>query len=118
MANGIEPRCPFLDRAVKSISDQMTFPQLYSDNLNKIILRKTFEGALPQKIISRKKVSCDVGSGIRSMVVRYLKRNGRSEREELLEIWKQYFSFEPSQSYFHTYPVFDAAIDARGEIHR
>lgn len=118
MANGVEPRCPFLDQAVKAISDRMTYSQLYSGDLNKVVLRKAFEGALPQEILYRKKISCDVGSGIRGMVVKYLKRNGRSEREELLEIWKQYFAFEPSQSYFHSYPVFDAAIDVRGVIHR
>ncbi|MFT2092899.1 asparagine synthetase B family protein [Paraglaciecola sp. 2405UD69-4] len=118
MANGIEPRCPFLDPVVKSLSDRMSFSELYADDINKMVLRKAFKGALPQEIIYRKKISCDVGSGIRTMVVRYLKRNGRSEREELLTIWKQYFNFDPTQSYFHSYPVFDVAIDARGEVHR
>lgn len=118
MANGIEPRCPFLDQAVKALSDQMVYQQLYCEDMNKVVLRRTFEGYLPQEILYRKKISCDVGSGIRGMVVRYLKRNGRSEREELLDIWKQYFNFEPSQDYFHSYPVFDTAIDARSEEHR
>lgn len=118
MAHGIEPRCPFLDPAVKALSDHMVFTELYSDNINKVVLRKAFDGVLLKKILYRKKTSCDVGSGIRGMVVRYLKRNGRSEREELLDIWKQCFSFEPSQSYFHSYPVFDAVIDVRGEVHR
>lgn len=118
MANGIEPRCPFLDQNVKSLSDQMSFSQLYRGELNKVALRQSFEGYLPEEILYRKKISCDVGSGIRGMVVRYLKRNGRSEREELLEIWKQHFSFEPSESYFHSYPAFDALIDVRGDEHR
>jgi len=96
----------------------MNFSDLYAKDINKVVLRKVFEGALPQEILQRKKTSFDVGSGIRAMVVRYLKRNGRSEREELLTIWKQYFNFDPTQSYFNSYPVFDAAIDVRRETNR
>lgn len=118
MANGIEPRCPFLDRDVIALSDQLPFEQLYGEGLNKVALRAAFEGLLPRDILDRQKTSCDVGSGIRRMVIRYLKRNGRREREELLKIWKERFSFDHRNSYFHSYPVFDAAIDERGEVHR
>lgn len=86
--------------------------------MNKVTLRKVFDGFLPSKVLLRKKVSCDVGSGIRGMVVNYLKRNGRSERDELLDIWEQHFQFDHSDDYFHSYPVFDSAINARGETHR
>lgn len=118
MANAIEPRCPFLDRDVKAISDQLGYDQLYGEQINKIALRQWFSEYLPAAILNRRKTSFDVGSGIRGMVVRYLRRNGRSEREELLEIWRTHFNFEPDESYFHSYPVFDAIIDARGEAHR
>lgn len=118
MANGIEPRCPYLDNSVIALSNRMNFSQLYSQDLNKVVLRIAFEGALPKDILYRKKTSFDVGSGIRGIVLRYLMRNDRSEREELLDIWKQNFSFEPAQSYFHSYPVFDAAINVRGKVHR
>lgn len=118
MANSVEPRCPFLDEAVKSSSDQMSFSELYNADLNKLALRRAFKGYLPTEILQRKKISCDVGSGIRSMVVKYLKRNRRSERDELLKIWKKHFKFDPSQHYFHSYPVFDAVIDTRGIMHR
>ena len=118
MANAIEPRCPFLDRDVKAFSDQLGYDQLYSAKSNKIALRQYFSEYLPEAIINRPKTSCDVGSGIRGVVVRYLRRNGRSEREELLEIWRTHFKFEPVEGYFHSYPVFDAAIDMRGEVHR
>lgn len=118
MANSVEPRCPFLDRDVKAQSDQLRYEDLYNNGVNKVALREAFEVFLPPKILLRKKTSCDVGSGIRGMVVNYLKRNGRTERDELLDIWKQHFKFDPANSYFHSYPVFDKAIDARGEVHR
>ncbi|MDO6806818.1 hypothetical protein Q4595_30450, partial [Wenyingzhuangia sp. 1_MG-2023] len=73
--------------------------QLYSNHQNKVSLRNGFGGYLPESILQRRKTSCDVGSGIRGRVVRYLKRNGRSEREELLDIWKQHFSFDHSHPY-------------------
>ncbi len=73
---------------------------------------------LPPEILHRRKTSFDVGSGIRGEVVRYLRRNGRSERDELQEIWEQCFAHDAAEPYFHAYPVFDAAIDRRGETHR
>lgn len=118
MAHSVEPRCPFLDRSVRAISDGLGFRGLYDGRENKVTLRRCFEGVLPSEILHRRKTSFDVGSGIRGEVVRYLRRNGRSEREELRRVWDELFSHESSEPYFHAYPVFDAAIDRRGEAHR
>ncbi|WP_164675399.1 asparagine synthetase B family protein [Vibrio rhodolitus] len=118
MANSIEPRCPFLDRMVRAFSNQLGYGQLYNASGNKVVLRQSFLGYLPDEILKRPKTSCDVGSGVRGMVVRYLRQNGRSEREELLKIWRTHFNFELRDNYFHSYPVFDIAIDVRGESHR
>lgn len=118
MANNIEPRCPFLDPIVKSLSDQMSYSDLYAKNTNKVVLRKAFKGALPEEILHARKTSLDVGSGVRASIRQYLTRNGSSEREELKAIWGQHFDFDSTQSYFHEYPVFDEAIDRRGDAHR
>lgn len=118
MAHGVEPRCPFLDRAVRGFSDGLSFPEMYSTNENKVMLRHHFRALLPADVLHRRKTSFDVGSGIRAQVVRYLRRNGRSERVELYEIWRQCFTYKPSEPYFHAYPVFDAVIEYRGVAHR
>lgn len=47
MAHGVEPRCPFLDRSVRAISDGLSFHALYDDGENKVVLRRGFEGMLP-----------------------------------------------------------------------
>jgi len=118
MAHSVEARCPFLDRAVRGFSDRLSFEELYDGEENKVTLRRSFEGVLPPAILHRRKTSFDVGSGIRRKVVGYLRRNGRSERDELLSLWRQSFTHDASQPYFHAYPVFDAAIDRRGVSHR
>jgi asparagine synthase (glutamine-hydrolysing) len=118
MAHSIEPRCPFLDRGIRAFSDTLTYDELYNGDKNKITLRHRFEGVLPSEILQRRKTSFDVGSGIRREVVRYLRRNGKSERAELKAVWEQYFTHDASESYFHAYPAFDDAIDRRGETHR
>jgi len=118
MAHSIEPRCPFLDRSVRATSDELEFCELYDEGENKVALRRNFDKMLPPEILLRKKISFDVGSGIRAQVVRYLQRNAKSEREELQHIWSQLFSFDSSASYFHAYPAFDSAIDQRGAFHR
>lgn len=118
MAHSIEPRCPFLDRSVRAISDGLSFHDLYDGGENKVALRRGFDGVLPPEILHRRKTSFDVGSGIRGEVVRYLRRGGRSEREELRRVWSETFAHDSSAPYFHAYPVFDAAIDRRGETHR
>lgn len=118
MAHSVEPRCPFLDRTVRAISDGLGFHDLYDESGNKVALRRAFEGVLPPEVLHRRKTSFDVGSGIRGEVVRYLRRSGRSEREELQQVWEGFFRHDSSKPYFHAYPVFDAAIDRRGETHR
>jgi asparagine synthase (glutamine-hydrolysing) len=115
MAHAVEPRCPFLDRSVRAISDGLEFHDLYDGDENKMALRRSFAEVLPAEILRRRKTSCDVGSGIRGEVVRYLRRNGRSERDELREVWRQIFAHDSVKPYFHAYPVLDAAIDRRGE---
>lgn len=118
MAHAVEARCPFLDRAVRAFAEGLSFEDLYSPDENKVTLRRKFSGLLPPDVLHRKKVSLDVGSGVRGEVVRYLRRNGRSERSELLDVWREHFTFDASNPYFHAYPVFDAAIDVRGGVHR
>lgn len=118
MAHSVEPRCPFLDRAVRSFSDGLAFHEVYAADQNKVTLRRGFEGVLPPEVLHRRKASFDVGSGIRDLVVHYLRRNGRSERDELRELWSQQFPYDGSEPYFHAYPAFDAAIDRRGPTHR
>lgn len=118
MAHSVEARCPFLDRAVRGFSERLTYSEMYSGDENKTTLRHSFEGVLPRHVLCRPKTSLDVGSGIRRAVVQYLRRNGKSEREELLTIWRDRFAHDPAEPYFHSYPVFDVAIDRRGEVHR
>lgn len=118
MAHSVEPRCPFLDVEMRSYSDQLDFDEMYSGNQNKIALRRAFVSVLPGEILNRSKTSCDVGSGIRGQVVRYLRRNGLTERRELQAIWQQIFPHRAEAPFFHSYPAFDEAIDRRGETHR
>lgn len=118
MANAVEARCPFLDRAVRAHADSLVCGDLYGRETNKVALRRAFEGLLPHAVLHRSKTSFDVGSGVRGLVVNYLRRNGRSERDELREVWREHFTFDAANPYFHTYPTFDAAIDARGATHR
>lgn len=118
MAHGVETRCPYLDSDVLALSDYLGYEEVFRDGLNKIILRDNFRNELPIEIIERPKMSFDVGSGIRAMVVKYLRSNGRSEREELYDIWRSHFSYKSRHRYFYCYPVFDDAIDFRGIKHR
>jgi len=118
MAHSIETRCPFLDPIVKQVSDKLNHEDFYSQGCNKVALRNTFGYLLPAEITNRKKVSFDVGSGIRKLIVCYLSRNGRSEIMELKVIWEGIFEHDANSSYFHSYPTFDAAIAKRGNIHK
>jgi arylamine N-acetyltransferase len=119
MAHTIEIRCPFLDRKVYSVSNDCKAKDLISDFQGKQILRKAFQDDLPNEIIDRNKMSFDVGSGIRKMVVEYLIRNGKTEKEELKDIWIKHFQNSLSDnSYFHSYPTFDNAIEKRGVSHK
>lgn len=119
MAHSVEARCPFLDKSVMSLSNDLSFTDIFSDGFNKAILRKTYKNQLPKSIVERPKVSFDVGSGIRKLVVHFLTRNGRSEREELQQIWSRYYENKVQDKYFYRYPAFDSAIDRRrGDAHR
>ncbi len=118
MAHNIEARCPFLDRALRSFSDQLCFDEMYAVDENKVTLRRNFIGILPDNILNRSKISCDVGSGIRRIVVQQLSGTKETEREQLKAIWKQLFEHDALANYFHSYPIFDALIDQRGESHK
>lgn len=117
MANGIEPRCPFLDRDVLSISKTLGYEDLFKNGFGKSILRETFANLLPELIINRKKISCDVGSGIRRLVVNHLRSSGISERETLKNFWQEYNFGPVNHPYFSKYPAFDELIDKRGAVH-
>ncbi|MBU3661394.1 MAG: hypothetical protein FGM14_16115 [Flavobacteriales bacterium] len=119
MAHTIEIRCPFLDRKVYSISNDCKAKDLIRDFQGKQILRSVFKDDLPSEITGRNKMSFDVGSGIRKMVVEYLTRNGKTEKEQLKEIWNKHFKNSLSDNfYFHSYPTFEKAIANRGVTHK
>ena len=119
MAHTIEVRSPFLDRKVIAASNDCTVDDLIANFQGKQILRHVFKGQLPSQITERKKVSFDVGSGIRKMVVEYLTQKGKTEKEELKEIWSKRFPYALSDKiYFHSYPTFDQAIAKRGATHK
>lgn len=119
MAHTIEIRCPFLDRKVYSVSNECKLVDLISDFQGKQILRKAFKDDLPNEILGRNKMSFDVGSGIRKMVVEYLTQNGKTEKQQLKEIWNKYFQNSLSDNfYFHSYLTFDKAIEKRGISHK
>ena len=127
MAHSIECRCPFLDKRVVEYSNQLDYAGLYYKKdgglVNKYALRLAFSKSLPSGIAWRKKTSFDVGSGIRAMVVQHLKRSSACEKEALKKIWNGFFAASVNDKYlnhpyFHSYPVFDKAIAARGADHR
>lgn len=119
MAQTIEIRCPFLDRQVYAASNDCAATDLISNFQGKQILRKAFKADLPKEIIERSKMSFDVGSGIRKLVVEYLTQNGKTEKEQLKEIWSKYFQKSLADNfYFHSYPTFDKAIEKRGVSHK
>ncbi|WP_052748962.1 asparagine synthetase B family protein [Arsukibacterium ikkense] len=118
MAHSVEARCPFLDKKVREIAQNMPFKDYYSAGTNKSALRNLFADLLPAQIALRPKTSFDVGSGIRAMVINHLSKSGKSEKEALRDIWLQEFNFCPEHTYFHRYPVFDEAISKRGAKHR
>lgn len=122
MAHSVEARCPFLDRDVRGHAESLEYASLYGGAadypVTKRVLRDTFALDLPAAIVSRKKVSFDVGSGVRRLVVEYLTRRGKTEREQLRELWSAQFGSGPEAPYFHTYPVFDTVIDRRRGTHR
>ena len=119
MANTIEIRCPFLDKQVYFAANNCLEKDLISKNQGKFILRQIFSNNLPAEIIQRKKMSFDVGSGIRKLVVEFLRKDGLTEKNALKRIWSRYFPNHLSEiAYFHSYPTFDKAIEKRGISHR
>jgi len=115
MANTIEIRCPFLDKKLYSISKNLPL----NDLKDKQILRNTFDSDLPKEITNRTKTSFDVGSGVRKLVVEYLTKDNKTERESLKEIWSKYFDENISENnYYHKYPVFDKSITKRSINHK
>lgn len=123
MAHAVEVRCPFLDKRVLARGEALSYRDHYMTidgvQLSKAALRLAFRGALPDQIVHRPKVSFDVGSGLRGMVVNHLTRGGTTERERLREIWRSLFGeFDERHPHFHTYPAFDAVIEGRGSTHR
>lgn len=123
MAHTVELRCPFLDRQVLAAAMDCKASDLIglANGVlqGKQILRSTFSDLLPRSILERSKVSFDVGSGIRRLVVDSLLASGLTETERLKEIWQGLFpSFEATHPYFSMYPVFESAIAQRGKEHR
>lgn len=115
MANIIEIRCPFLDKEVYSISKDLSLKDLK----DKQILRNIFNSDLPKEIIQRTKTSFDVGSGIRKLVVEYLTKENKTERETLKLIWSNFFDKNISDNeFYYKYPVFDKSITKRSINHK
>lgn len=123
MANTIEVRCPFLDRSVYATALECKLEDLIELDNGKLqgkrVLRTLFSDTLPAEIAERKKVSFDVGSGIRKLVVEYLLTIAETERLALKEIWKSLFPGKDyNHPYFSHYPIFDDAISKRGVKHK
>lgn len=122
MSNSVEARFPYLDREMYELSQRLQYEDLYSfyneKTISKWILRKSYEDKLPEDIIWRQKVSSDVGSGLRKMVVNYLLSRHENEKEGLLNLWSQHYTYDHLDSYFHSYPCFDAVIENRGVSHK
>ncbi|WP_046759239.1 asparagine synthetase B family protein [Kordia jejudonensis] len=122
MAATIEARCPFLDRNVFAIAQQLGIKELiHTTNglQGKQVLRKLFKNDLPASIIQRKKMSCDVGSGIRKVVVAFSTKQDTTERLYLQSIWNRFFpSLSSEHTYFSSYPVFDTFIAKRKAMHK
>lgn len=123
MAHSIEIRCPFLDKKIYEITKNMEYDDFFeminNKIINKNILRKAFSESLPDFIVNRTKTSLDVGTGLRKLVVEFLKKDGMTEKEHLKMIWRRAFPCftNENDSYFHSYPVFDEAISQRGAKH-
>jgi len=126
MAHSIEVRCPFLDREVIHISDQLGYEDLFGSASTgfqrKKILRETFSDILPAVISQRPKVSFDRGTGIQEQVVNYCKAQNLSEHEYLKQVWRKHFAqsllSQEDNPYFHSYPVFDTFINSRADKYK
>ena len=127
-AHAIDNQNPYLDREIQRLANSLGYSDFYDyqDDVlfNKFVLRAAFANELPDEIVWRKKVSTDVGSGVRGLVVRHLRQGGLTEREALYRIWQKVFAGRlinkqlQRAPYFSAYPVFDNAIDQRGAEHK
>jgi len=84
MAHSIEGRVPFLDPNFIKIAFDIP-PKLKTPNeknIGKILLRKAFEGYLPDEIIRRKKAKFSVGAGSSNIIRNYI--DDKISGEELL----------------------------------
>ena len=123
MAQGIEVRCPFLDRGVIRISDGLNGEDFYGSDRTgfqrKKILRDTFSDILPAEISQRQKVSFDRGTGIQLHVIQHCMAANLTEKAFLKRMWQKHFSTSLSshedEPYFHSYPAFDKFISARAK---
>jgi len=122
MANSVEVRCPFLDKQIYDIIRELKYSDFFgikSNSLNKNILREIFQDELPKKIINRKKVSFDVGSGLQKILIELCTKENTTERDYLKKIWDKLFNTTLSEvstnPYFWSYPQFDKVINNRGE---
>ena len=123
MANTIEIRCPFLDRMVYAASLDCNLKDLIIESdeelKGKKILREIFKNDLPKEILERNKMSFDVGSGIRKLVVESLADFKKTERMLLKTVLEKHFQSNIlNENYFHTYPIFDNSIEKRGINHK
>jgi asparagine synthase (glutamine-hydrolysing) len=118
MAHTIEARSPFLDKNIVAFANGLDENSFFQDNTGKKILRELFVDKLPADILNRKKVSFDVGSGIRGLVVDFLTKHNSSEKENLKNIWNNFFGVYYDKlcdnEYFHSYPSFNDVIAKRG----
>jgi len=123
MAHSVEARCPFLDREVLAFARRLSYQDFFRNQdgciINKVALRIAFKDDLPSSIVQRGKVSMDVGSGLRKMVVEHLTSYGQKEIDVLQELWKRKFAqFDETNPHFFTYPIMDQYIAHRGVSHR
>ena len=56
MANSIELRVPFLDKEVLKVSQRIPIKGRVSRKNTKLLLRKAFEGVVPDHVVNRKKL--------------------------------------------------------------
>jgi len=121
MANSIEARSPFLDKKIIKLTNAFRIEDCFHKKLGKHSLRESFKNQLPKKIVNRAKVSFDIGSGTRNILINYLKMISNeitfSEEDELKKIWDIFFldvfKKHDKYEYFHSYPSFNHVIKKR-----
>ena len=99
MANHLEGRVPFIDYRLVDFANSMDSKYLLYKGIGKYILKRTFEGKLPDEIINRKK------QGFGVPLVHYFRnelktfaeeilfdsdRNDYFKKEDLQKLWKKH----------------------------